>query len=112
MKVVLLFQCESLHACQLLAPLVETIRKKLNFFKIVTGFFFILSLFSATKVAIWLFITCQKLSNALKSLKSTKSLQELTNRVSEQVPFSTSYLQLALALVCNSRVKKGKNLEN
>ena len=52
-----------------------------------------------------LFITRQKLSNALKSLKSKKSLQESTNRASERVPFSTSYLQLALVHSRNSRVK-------
>ena len=33
-----------------------------------------------------------------------KSLQESTNRASEQVPFSTSYLQLALAHARNLRV--------
>ena len=55
-----------------------------------------------------LFIARQKLSNALKSLKSKKSLQESTKRASERaserVPFSTSYLQLALAHARNSRV--------
>ena len=53
-----------------------------------------------------MFIARQKLSNALKSLKSKKSLQESTNRASERVPFPTSYLQLALAHARNSRVKK------
>ena len=53
-----------------------------------------------------LFITHQKLLNALKSPKSKKSLQESTNRASERVPFSTSYLHLALAHARNSRVKK------
>ena len=53
-----------------------------------------------------LFITHQKLLNALKSPKSKKSLQQSTNRASERVPSSTSYLQLALAHVRNSRVKK------
>ena len=52
-----------------------------------------------------LFITRQKLSNALKSLKLKKSLQESINRASERVPLSTSYLQLALAHVRDSQVK-------
>ena len=52
MKVVLLFQCESSHACQSLAPLVETKTKKKNSFKIIIGFFFTPPLFLATKVAI------------------------------------------------------------
>ena len=52
MKVVLLFQCESSHACQSLAPLVETKTKKNKLFKIIFGFFFTLPLFLATKVAI------------------------------------------------------------
>ena len=47
-----LFQCESLHACQSLAPLVETKTKKKNSFKIIIGFFFTSPLFLATKVAI------------------------------------------------------------
>ena len=51
-----------------------------------------------------LFIACQKLSNALKSLESKKSLQESTNRAST---ITTSYLQLAHAR--NSRVKNDKN---
>ena len=54
-----------------------------------------------------LFITRQKLSNALESLKSKKSLQESTDRASERVPLSASYLQLALAHVRNSRAEKG-----
>ena len=62
-----------------------------NSFKIIIGFFFTPPLFLATKVAI--------------SLKSKKSLQESTNRASERVPFSTSYLQLALAHARNLQVK-------
>ena len=59
-----------------------------------------------------LLITRQKLSNPLKSLKSRKSLQESTNRASERVPFSASYLQLALAHARNSRVKNDINTES
>ena len=51
-KVVLLFQCESSHACQSLAPLVETKTKKINSFKTIIGFFFTPPLFLATKVTI------------------------------------------------------------
>ena len=47
-----LFQCESSHACQSLAPLVETKTKKINSFKIIIGFFSTPPLFLATKVAI------------------------------------------------------------
>ncbi|RMX50683.1 hypothetical protein pdam_00025520, partial [Pocillopora damicornis] len=46
------FACESLHACQSLAPLVETKTEKKNFIKIIIGFFFTPPLFLATKVAI------------------------------------------------------------
>ena len=106
-KVVLLFQCESSHACQSLAPLVETkTKKKKTSFKIIIGFYFTSSLFLATKVATSFVYYQPKLSNALKSLKSKKILKESTNRASERVPFSTSYLQLALVHARNSRVKK------
>ena len=53
-----------------------------------------------------LFIARQKLLNALKSLKSKKSLQESTNRASERVLLPTLYLQLALAHARNSRVNE------
>ena len=49
---VLLFHCESSHACQSLVPLVETKTKKINSFKIIFGFFFTLPQLLATKVAI------------------------------------------------------------
>ena len=56
-----------------------------------------------------LFITRQKLSNALKSLKSKKVYRNRPiERTSERVPFSISYLQLALTHPRNSRVKKWK----
>ena len=67
-------------------------------------FFFTPPLFLATKVAISFVYYRQKLSNALKSLKSKRSFQESTSRASEWVPFSTSYLPLALAHARNSRV--------
>ena len=54
-----------------------------------------------------LFITHQKLLNALISPKSKKVYRNRPiERASERVPFSTSYLQLALAHARNSRVNK------
>ncbi|RMX37143.1 hypothetical protein pdam_00023296 [Pocillopora damicornis] len=46
------FFCYFSHACQSLAPLVETKTKKKHSFKIIIGFFFTPPLFLATKVAI------------------------------------------------------------
>ena len=94
-KVVLLFQCESSHACQSLAPLVETKTKKNNSFKIIIGFFFTSPLFLATKVAISFFITRQKLSNALKSQKLKKSFTGF-DQSSERVPFSRDHIYNSL----------------
>ena len=54
------------------------LKRKKNSFKIIIGFFFTPPLFLATKVAIS-FVYCSPLSNALKSLKSKKSLQESNN---------------------------------
>ena len=82
-KVVLLFHCEFVLACQSLAPLLETKTKKKHSFKIIIGFFFTPPLFLATKVAISFVYCSPKTINALKSLKSKKSLQESTNRTSE-----------------------------
>ena len=81
----------------------------INSFKIIIGFFFTPPLFLVTRSPFRLFTTRQKLSNALKSLKSKKKFQgidQLSKWASKQVPFSTSYLQLALAHARNSRVKK------
>ena len=79
--------------------LLKLKRKKINSFKIIIGFFFTSPLFLATKVATSFVYYQPKLSNALKSLKSKKSFKESTNRASERVPFSTSYLQLSLSLL-------------
>ena len=107
-KVVLLFQCESLHACQSLAPLVETKTKKKNSFKIIIGFFFTPPLFLATKVAIS-FVYCSpktiKCTQKPKIEKKFTGIDQSSERASEQLPFPTSYLQLALAHARNSRVK-------
>ena len=104
-KVVLLFQCESLNACQSLAPLVETKTKKKTLLRLSLASFSPHHYSQQQRSPFLLFIARQKLSNALKSLKSKMSLQESTNRASERVPFPRSYLQLALARAPNSRVK-------
>ena len=65
-KVVLLFHCEYVHACQSLAPLLETKTKKKHSFKIIIGFFFTPPLFLATKVAIS-FVYCSP-----KTIKCTQ----------------------------------------
>ena len=74
MKVVLLFQCESLHACQSLAPLVETKTKKKTF-KIIIGFFVTPPLFLATKVAIS-FVYCSP--NTIKCTQKPKIEKKFT----------------------------------
>ena len=105
--IVLLFQCESLHACQSLAPLVETKTKK-NSFKIIIGFFFTPPLFLATKVAISFVYYSQKTIKWPQKPEIEKKftgIDQSSERQTERVPFSTSYLQLALAHARNSRVK-------
>ena len=103
-KVVFLFQCESSHACQSLAPLVETKTKK-NSFKIIIGFIFTSPLFLATKVAISFVYYSPKTIKCSQKPKIEKTFTGI-DQSSERVPFSTSYLQLALAHAHNSRVKK------
>lgn len=83
-KVVLLFQCESQHACQSLAPLVETKTKKKTILRLSLASFSPHHYSQQQRSPFRLFIARQKLSNALKSLKSKKSLQESTNRASER----------------------------
>ena len=103
-KVVLLFQCESSHACQSLAPLVETKTKK-NSFKIIIGFIFTSPLFLATKVAISFVYYSPKTIKCSQKPKIEKTFTGI-DQSSERLPFSTSYLQLALAHAHNSRGKK------
>ena len=88
--------------------LLKLKRKKINSFKIIIGFFFTPPLFLATKVAISFVYYSPKTT---KYTQKPKSLQESTNRASERVPFSTSYLQLALTHARNSRIKKGLIIE-
>ena len=106
-KVVLLFQCESWQACQLLAPLLETKTRKINSFKIIIGFFFTPPLFLATKVAISFVYYSPKTIKCTQKPKIEKKVyrNRPIERASERVPFSTSYLQLALTRARNSRVK-------
>ena len=90
-----------MHACQSLAPLVETKRKKKTLLRLslasLSPHHYSLQQGSPFR----LFIARQELSNTLKSLQSKKSLQEST----ERVPFFNS-----LAHEHNSRVKKRKNV--
>ena len=86
------------------------LKRKKNSFKIIIGFFFTPPLFLATKVAISFVYCSPKTIKCAQKPKIEKSLQESTNRASERVPFSTSYLQLALAYARNSRVKKMRGL--
>ena len=80
--------------------LLKLKRKKINSFKIIFGFFSTPPLFLATKVAI---------SFVYYSPKTIKCTQKPTiekkftgiDQSSERVPFSTSYLQLALAYTRN-----------
>ena len=81
--------------------LLKLKRKKINSFKIIFGFFFTPSLFLATRVAISFVYYSPKTIKCTQKPKIEKSLQESTNRASERVPFSTSYLQLALAYTRN-----------
>ena len=67
---------------------------------IIIGFFFTPSLFLATKVTFHLFTTCQKLSNALKSLKTKKILQESTIRVSERASAILHIISITHSCAC------------
>ena len=75
------------------------LKRKKNSFKIIIGFFFTPPLFLATKVAISFVYYSQK------TIKCTQKPEIEIERATERVPFSTSYLQLALAHARNSRVK-------
>ena len=79
--------------------------KRKNSFKIIIGFFFTPPLFLATKVAISFVYYSPKTIKCTQKPKIEKKFTAI-DQSSERVPFSTSYLQLALAHVRNSRVKK------
>ena len=81
------------------------LKRKKNSFKIIIGFFFTPPLFLATKVAIS-FVYCSP--KTIKCTQKPKIEKKFTgiDQSSERVPFSTSYLQLALPHARNSRVKK------
>ena len=80
------------------------LKRKKNPFKIIIGFFFTLPLFLAIKVAILFVYYLPKTIKCTQKPKIKKKVYR--NRTSKRVPFSTSYLQLALAHAHNSQVKK------
>ena len=91
--------------------LLKLKRININSFKIIIGFFFTPPLFLATKVAIS-FVYCSP--KTIKCTQKPKIEKKFTgiDQSSERVPFSTSYLQLALAHARNSRVKNDINTES
>ena len=98
-----------MHACQSLAPLVETkTKKKKKTLKIIVGFSFTPPLLLVTRVAIS-FVYCLpktiKCAQKPKIEKKFTGIDQSSERASERVPFPTSYLQLALAHARNPRVK-------
>ena len=89
--------------------LLKLKRKKINSFKIIFGFFFTPSLFLATKVAISFVYYSPKTIKCTQKPKIEKKftgIDQSSERASERVPFSTSYLQLALAHARNLQIKK------
>ena len=76
--------------------------KKINSFKIITGFFFTAPLFLATKVAISF---VYYLTKTTKCTQKPKTVKKFTG-IDQSSERATSYLQLALAHAHNSRVKK------
>ena len=84
--------------------LLKLKRKKINSFKIITGFFFTPPLFLARKVAISFVYYSPKTTKCTQKPKIEKKFTGI-DQSSERVPFSTLYLQLALAHARNSGVK-------
>ena len=100
---------ESLHACQSLAPLVETKTKKKHSFKIIIGFFFTSPLFLATKVAISFVYYSPKTIKCTQKPKIEKSLQESTNRASERASAILYILSTTRPCACTQFTRlKGK----
>ena len=87
--------------------LLKLKRININSFKIIIGFFFTPPLFLATKVAISFVYYSPKTIKCTQKPKIEKKFyrNRPIEQTSERVPFSTSYLQLALAHARNSRVK-------
>ena len=81
------------------------LKRKKNSFKIIIGLFFTPPLFLATKVAIWFVYYSPKTIKCIQKPNIEKKFTEI-DQSSERVPFSTSYLQFALAHARNLRVKK------
>ena len=104
------FVCFSVNPCMSASrwPRLLKLKRKKNYFKIIIGFFFTPPLLLATKVAIS-FVYCSpktiKCTQKPKIEKRFTGIDQSSERASERVPFSTSYLQLALAHARNSRVK-------
>ena len=89
--------------------LLKLKRKKITLFKIIIGFFLTSPLFLATKVAIsfvYYSLKTTKCTQKPKIEKKFTGIDQSSERASERVPSSTSYLQLALVHARNSRVKK------
>ena len=74
-RVVLLFKCESLHACQSLVPLVETKTNKKTILRLSLASVFTPPLFLATKVAIS-FVYCPP--KTIKCTQKTKMEKKFT----------------------------------
>ena len=85
------------------------LKRKKTSFKIIIGFFFTPPLFLATKVAISFVYYSPKTIKCTQKPKIEKKFTGI-DQSSERVPFSTSYLQLALAHARNSRVKNGNKM--
>ena len=89
--------------------LLKLKRKKINSFKIITGFFSAAPLFLATKVAISFVYYSPKTIKCLKSLKSKKKftgINQSSERASECHSPHHSYNSLLRMRARNSRLKK------
>ena len=85
--------------------LLKLKRKKINYFKIITGFFFTPPLFLATKVAIsFVYYSPKTIKCTQKPKMEKKKKFTGIDQSSKRIPFSASYLQLALAHARNSGV--------
>ena len=88
--------------------LLKLKRININSFKIIIGFFFTPPLFLATKVAISFVYYSPKTIKCTQKAKIEKKftgIDQSSERASERVSFSISYLQLAVAHARNSQVK-------
>ena len=79
-----------------------------NSFKIIVGFFFTPQQFLEVKVAISFAYYPPKTIKCTQKPKIDKKFAGIDQSSERAVPFSTSYLQLAIAHACNSRLKNEK----